>query len=243
MTITTGRIAINGSAAPTGAVAWNASQYEAEVNTILTQIHEHAAGRAVIDAIAQPMVIVPWPRPDECNAVGGPTDWWASTPSGQPIMQCGGTAPGTPWQPHGVAVMGTGAGSAARVQFTPGMWGPSSVCAGGPGSLPDEILLHEIVHGMRATAGLLHCQPMGLHYDTEEEFVAVAITNVYMSERGATQLRANHLGFEPLTNVDTFYGGVMEQRQMIRRLFAQQPQLAHALSCVRASFNPFSEHR
>ena len=132
---------------------------------------------------------------------------------------------------------------AASLGKAPGMWGPSSVCTRGPGSLPDEILLHEIVHGMRATAGLLHCQPMGLHYDTEEEFVAVAITNVYMSERGATQLRANHLGFEPLTNVDTFYGGVMEQRQMIRRLFAQQPQFAHALSCVRAAFNPFTEHR
>lgn len=245
MAITVGRITIDGSAAPSGVSSWNSSQYETAVNGLLSQLNGRAAGRAVVAAIVQPMRIVPWPNPSECNATGGPTDWVAGTPAGRSVRQCGGPATGAPWQPSGAPVIGTGAGSPAQVSFTPGMWGPSGSCAGtasGPGSQPVEILLHEMVHGMRATAGFLHCEAMGLHYDTEEEFVAVTVTNMYMSEGGAMQLRASHLGFAPLMNLSTFYGSVAEHSRMIRRLFVQQPQFARALSRVRCRFNPFLEH-
>jgi hypothetical protein len=245
MAITVGLITIDGSTAPTGASSWNPSQYETAVNGLLGQINGRGVGRAVIAAIAQPMSVIPWPNPSECNAQGEPTDWVAWTPAGQPILQCAGAATGAPWQPSGAPVIGSGTGSPARVRFTPGMWGPAGMCAGtatGPGSQRVEVLLHEIVHGMRATVGLLLCQALGLHYDTEEEFVAVTVTNMYMSEAGATQLRASHLGFQPLTSPSRFYCGEAEQRRMIQRIFSQQPNFARALSRVPCRFNPFLEH-
>ena len=89
---------------------------------------------------------------------------------------------------------GTGDGSDVEIHFT-----PSS--ASGPGSLPDEVLFHEMVHGLREMQGLADMWPTNdslRDYDNEEDFLAIVMTNVYISSKGGTQLRANHHGYHPL---------------------------------------------
>jgi hypothetical protein len=67
-----------------------------------------------------------------------------------------------------------------------------------PGSWPDEVLLHEMLHGLRQMAGQQDMSAIGLEYDTMEEFYAILLTNIYTSERGRKRLRKNHHGSSPL---------------------------------------------
>jgi hypothetical protein len=92
-------------------------------------------------------------------------------------------------------VPGTGQGVDVIISFDPDQFATSE----GPGSLADEILLHELVHAMRDVGGKgTRCfgAPRGFNSDYEE-FVAVVIANVYNSELGRP-LRKNLEGYQPL---------------------------------------------
>src|SRR5262249_1448294 len=95
----------------------------------------------------------------------------------------------------------SGGGSDTVLYFTPGA-GRSSACsgAGGAGSQDDEVLLHELVHCLRRMQGLHNPVPtVDKGYDNEEEFLAIVVTNVYMSVKyGKTaQFRADHVNYRP----------------------------------------------
>ena len=67
---------------------------------------------------------------------------------------------------------------------------------GGPGSSPDAVLFHELVHAYRHfTGSRLEYSPDvdGFPSQKYEEFVAILVTNVYLSAGGAEKLRSfNH---------------------------------------------------
>ncbi len=70
--------------------------------------------------------------------------------------------------------IGTGKGSDANVNFSPSNHDRSTACSGGKyGSQPDEVLFHELVHGLRNLGGLVTnvpCTSAKLYrYFTEEE--------------------------------------------------------------------------
>src|SRR5258708_23434633 len=68
------------------------------------------------------------------------------------------------------------------------------------GAQPDEILFHEMVHATRQMRGIFNPMPLGFLYDTEEEFFAILLANIYASETGRPiDLRSDHHGFEHLT--------------------------------------------
>lgn len=139
---------------------------------------------------------------------------------------------------------GTGAGTSSWVYFTPERIRPG----GGPGYNPDEILFHELVHAVRdmqgaSTAGF----KMGNAYDNAEEFAAVVTTNVYMSEKKQTDLRANH-GRGKLENPDRFLDHPQVPSPGARGLLSvyrrNQPRLFAALANIdskTAAFNPFRD--
>jgi Effector protein len=102
--------------------------------------------------------------------------------------------------------LGTGTGTSSTVDYTPGMWGPSGTAhAQGPGSLADEILCHELVHAGRQMKGIQHNRKVSDFYQNEEEYVAVVVTNIYMSEKKQTKLRASHFS-EPIKKGDKIVG-------------------------------------
>lgn len=97
------------------------------------------------------------------------------------------------------------------VRYNPAMWTADQVAAMrfvarpadfkmAPGVVKDEILLHEMVHGLRQMEGTtdFHKPADAPHYDTVEEFMAIVVSNVYRSEMKRPGLRQDHWGFSPL---------------------------------------------
>jgi hypothetical protein len=78
---------------------------------------------------------------------------------------------------------GTGKGSNAVLFFSPEDW-ETKDSDFGPGSAPDEVIFHELVHVSREFRGLLTLLPVGEDYKNEDEYLATVITNLYLSEKG-----------------------------------------------------------
>lgn len=254
-------------------VTFSIENYETEVTTILTKLRNKWTGWAVMCEILknsprkmriEPYLhgmrsLSPTDTKDQAvqklkknfNATAGPTDWSKATPKGQTALSCGG-----PNQNQSLGFKGVGSGSDSVVNFTPAMWEFSDVSAafgagnaGGPGVKKDEILLHEMVHGMRQMTGTALCAatPDNPGLDTVEEFMAIVISNVYRSELGSADLRADHKGFAKLsadlTDAQKFLDKNKDQPtsnlKRMQQLKKEHPRLCENLAKVTAKFNPF----
>ncbi len=139
--------------------------------------------------------------------------------------------------------VGAGSGSDAQVFFS-----PERLRSQGPGMNPDEILFHEMVHAIRATQGVSTTGfKMSNDYDNQEEFTAVVVTNIYLSEKKQTALRANH-GSDVLKNSDKFLDSpevpAPGARGLIGNLRLRMPQFFGALASIgpgMAKFNPLRQ--
>jgi len=127
------------------------------------------------------------------------------------------------------------------LRYTHSDWSAGSECATtGPGSRPEEILLHEMIHGLRNLYGVSNTRPLGgwmANYDNEEEFYAILLTNIYMSERGQIRMRADHHGFTSLSKPEFFLNnpGIFD---LVSKLYQQQPALCANIATVECDFNP-----
>lgn len=143
----------------------------------------------------------------------------------------------------------------ALVRFTPANWtyNPINVDLGigipssfGPGSQPDEVLLHELVHAQRMTAGLSNKKrkvPFQERYDNKEEFFAILITNIYHSERGRKYRRSSHRSFWFKSADNEVFLDEGINRTHVRQLRSQQPLLFNNLKNVNTAFNPLRDFR
>jgi Effector protein len=104
-----------------------------------------------------------------------------------------------------------GGQSDSLISFTPSMWGKpgfdptTSLSTGtsgisGPGSEPDEVLFHEMVHATRYMHGVSGERAVNKGYENQEEFFAVVLANIYLAEKGRMDLRASHHGHHTLMN-------------------------------------------
>jgi NleD-like pathogen effector protein (putative zinc metallopeptidase) len=85
---------------------------------------------------------------------------------------------------------GTGIGSDALIEFTPGAFqGPDMRL---PGQAPDEVLFHELVHASRIMRGVYRSDFVNKEYDEYEEYVAIVVANIYLSEKGQWTLKGDH---------------------------------------------------
>ncbi len=230
----------------------SADPYGRSVRDVLNTLNGQVTGRVILEAIqgsGHQIVIQPYnPTPqDPQNAYASPTDWSAATPQGQQALQCGGPNQGQPliqstyWGFSSAPVEGTGSGSNSVVYFTPSMWS----APGGPGSRADQILLHEMLHAYRQMRGRLLCMSAGMgNYDTFEEYFAIVITNMYMSETtgsAATPLRAHHHGFSTLPYPQLFPDS-QQNREYLRRIHRENSELTARLAFrSRGPFNPFRD--
>jgi hypothetical protein len=143
--------------------------------------------------------------------------------------------------PTQAPVVGTGTGSDTEIRFSPGTFAAPGAPTG-PGAKPDEILLHEMVHGLRQMAGRAVFEQVAGNpgMDNYEEFAAIVISNVYRSEQGITQLRKDHTGFDPLSGPEATLATFKTTYQSyLLDMGIEQPQLCKNLRRVVCAFNPF----
>lgn len=112
--------------------------------------------------------------------------------------------------------LGSGEGTDSRIGYVPGVWAETEggVCRapkskfGGPGSDPDCILFHELVHSYRIMTGTqlkYRIDVDGNSSQLYEEFVAILVTNIYMSDRKDALLRSfNHQEIAAMQEPDKF---------------------------------------
>jgi hypothetical protein len=145
---------------------------------------------------------------------------------------------GSPGQP---AAIGTGTGSDTEIRFSPNTFTAPGAPTG-PGARPDEILLHEMVHGLRQMKGRAIFEQINGNpgMDNYEEFAAIVISNVFRSELKIPQLRKDHGGFLPLTGPDVVGASFKTTyQQYLNDMAIEQRQLCRNLRRVPSAFNPF----
>jgi hypothetical protein len=103
-----------------------------------------------------------------------------------------------------------GAGTDATIRFGEATIGPNNITSRfpwmlGPSWQPDEVLFHEMVHAAADLNGATSQRRVNKGFDDEAEFMAITITNIYMSEKGQKQLLADHddIGMD-IKNPDQF---------------------------------------
>jgi hypothetical protein len=239
-------------------------RYEANILDQLTRLHQFVTGKVVFNAIAQTpytLTILPYTDTDETSASVCNAFAWEVSPGDF----------GTKALDKGDAAHTPGPGMNASVHFDVGRWLPGTIrgCRAGYGSIataPDEILLHEMCHALRAMKGQMNrsntiggqslVQP-GYAYDDIEEFFAILVSNMYLSEKGLTTLRQDHHGFAALPkNKVTASGATVDETTNAGFLAApvnsacmqylyQTPDtgsLFMNLTGISAVFNPIGEY-
>jgi Effector protein len=140
-------------------------------------------------------------------------------------------------------LVGTGIGSHAIIKFSPANIKRKVVFD----RRPDTVLFHELVHALRIMQGLRNPIPTGdIKWMNEEEFLAVVITNVYMSAGGSKQLRGGYGDYDQRLAApeDTSSGFLTKDNlELFDKLYPTEGSLFSDLGImIVARFNPFREY-
>jgi hypothetical protein len=228
------------------------SQYEHAVLHQLRRLHHSRTGQAVFHEFEKRshhfMKIIPYEQA-QINAFASAKDLLHATRKGQ--AERSGANGQVLLDAHGKPIVGKGGGSDSDVSYTPVMW--RKYCnqhkhGHKSGAQPDEILFHEMVHATRQMRGIFNPMPLGFLYDTEEEFFAILLANIYASETGRPiDLRSDHHGFEHLTtDTDAKF---LPKRDMsdyryrlVFKLVHDEPRMVHELRKIHSPFNPIRRY-
>ena len=136
------------------------------------------------------------------------------------------------------------------VRYSPNTWINNPGCSNGPGFRYQDILLHELVHAARFL-GSDHVfnndfnfywaiNPTLLGYENQEEFIAILLTNIYMSETGQKTLRLDHGSTQhPASmNGSSEFLSNGENLKVIREFCRQHNEIAPMIAKSTAPFNP-----
>ncbi len=130
-----------------------------------------------------------------------------------------------------------------RIQYSPEMWLPGGDGRQYPGYRPDETLLHEMVHASRfARFGYdaMNHQPLRDN-DDHEEFLAVQLTNVYRSEKGAQKFNFSYRTSKTGSKAEVEYM-LYSYEPYLRAIedFLHDP-MVKLVSNIATAFNPFRD--
>jgi hypothetical protein len=166
-----------------------ADNYIDDVEDQLDEIVKWATGRILLREIEGAarekhvsVKIVPY-RGDDLNAFASPhiADIVAATALGRPTYS----------SYHNAAFrgqVGSGKGANSRVEYSPWIFTEPFE----EGFRPDEALFHELVHASREMRGKFDPTPVNVGYSDEEEYLAIVLANIYMSDKHQTTFRASH---------------------------------------------------
>lgn len=236
-------------------------QYRQATTKLVAAIEANPAGKVIVSGIRNAdrnLTIIDYADP-ECNAKTHAEDYKAGAPEGVG----GGDRSKAPWyKGHSDdpatrdkderfdAIQGraTGGGSNVTIKFNPEKYQGAAGCYDGNyGTKGDEVMMHEMVHALRYMQGLYNQIPTEDNalegYENEEEFLAIVATNVYMSAKGGTQLRAHHVHHTALApELSTSEGFLSDPMNLkllnIYRLTWTTEFLGFS-NVITAKFNPF----
>jgi len=105
----------------------------------------------------------------------------------------------------------------------------------------DDTLLHELVHALRLVRGLACRRPLADGWVDSEEFIAVMVTNMYLSEKGKNSALRGDYGrtFKPLTSPGSF---AFDHKEPLTVFCNEMPTLARDLAAVDCKFNPLRDY-
>jgi len=241
-----------------------AEDYKASIQALLKTIEANEVGKVLLRGIysanvLQYLIVLPH-KGDAykgyCDAVTQPQNPYGAYPKGvRPNPNANSsstkgafTGSEDRYEQEPAGFVGTGFGSSSHIEFSPEYWGPSktSCFQGENGSLPDEVLFHEMIHGLRNLQGVRNPWPTEDNgYGNEEEFLAIVATNVYISAKGSTQLRRNADEHWPLNAPLNTSAGFLKEPRNLRILKIHRllwiPTFGDLAHVVTANFNPFRE--
>jgi hypothetical protein len=118
------------------------------------------------------------------------------------------------------------------------------------GGYPDEVLFHELIHAYRKISNEISLGGGLIRYTSDEEFFAVVLTNIYISDatnHHKSGLRADHTALKgplekELSGSYTFFQSSPQVPKLIERLMHESPFLCHSLAQVKACFNPLAAY-
>jgi hypothetical protein len=245
---------------------WGNTAYEKDIKKLLdTTITRHVIGQIIFDFIgkasakdkkAKFVTIVPYKDKDEdgnlkCNAGTDALDPEEGNEAGQPLYQGGDDDPDTKEDDRFTVTSpnkGKGHGSDSDVHFNADQWGSKAKCSQGIlASLPDEVLLHEMIHGMRYLQGKRNALPLAGNvrtYANKEEFLSIVIVNIYMSVKGTKQLRGSFDASIALPAKQSTSAGFLtepDNRKLLTQLKDEELELFNTIKPVKATFNPITE--
>jgi hypothetical protein len=214
---------------PVGLTGNAAATYKYKVGEHLLWIYRTITGKILFNSIKfhkVPVIIRPYTAGD-CNALAG-----AETVGG--VFR-------------------------AYVEYSPNTFSlhgacPANTSAQKSGLLWDEILFHEMVHAFRRVSRKHNraALNLGLHrYTSNEEFYAVMVTNIYISDRSnkiKSGLRADHQGFRPLApELDEGFEFFSAGRQvfgLVEQFWNDHPGFSKrvAIDAYEAPFNPLADY-
>jgi hypothetical protein len=168
------------------------TNYTGEVRAQFEPIKSSLVGKALLAELRRTIYrirIIPYwdfldPNADETpwdgvnETAGSLASVIASTRRGVPRWRGGTTGPEA----------GTGAETSSEIRYTPSMYHASD----GPGEAPDEFLFHELVHASRDMRGVAYNGPVNRNYDNLDEYIAIILQNIYLSEKGQVVFRGSH---------------------------------------------------
>jgi hypothetical protein len=207
------------------------------VSRMLFDATQAAGGKDKAGNYSRYMVIRPYDPPptdpNKCNAYAGPNDYDMSATTKRIDGNPGGTK---------------GVGSTTTIRWDKARWVNNTKCgglAGQPGGTFHDVLLHEMLHGLRQMAGQQDRSPLPNGWTSMEEFYAILITNVSMSERGHKQFRKNHTGFGVLEPEFSSSAGFLMNPQHLKWvdwLYNTNAVMFKQVGQVNARFNPIEEY-
>jgi hypothetical protein len=227
-------------------------RYQNVIVQHLQTIEGYDSGRALLSEIvrgkAHKLSILPDSFEDALGLdthTGGLGPGEKFTLKGRPVIDADGDR---------VGGIGTGEGADAVIHFDPDKFGPyhedpsTHIVTGtarksGPGTNPDETLFHEMVHASRVLNGVLDLRHVNKDYENRDDFLAVTLTNIYLSEKGPGKLRTGHLGRRVMDNPAKFLDNdenvdPSPRQQMQDFLDTQQNFFGDLARIGRGSFNP-----
>lgn len=227
-------------------IAGNSTTYQREVAHYLDLIRTTETGRTLfrhINLRPTTMTIVPFVPTKErpVNAEARPETPEDAMPDGHVGASMPVPLPilGTIQVP---TFVGTGRGSAVTVFYHPANLRQyyANIKFSSPAAGPGAALYHEMLHGYRQQKGQV-MQRFNIGMDPSDEFYAVLASNVYISERGFTTLRASwNTKLKPMSKLladsEMFYD---EFKDGIELWFAMDPAFCADMAKVEARFNPF----
>ena len=242
------RITIDGTGTKSYA---SPAEYQSAVLSVLETIYSTQTGKAVFrefeERSTHNLKIYPF-EGDGVNASARTKDLAHATVKGETVRN--GDDGYEILGDDGKPIMGLGGGTDSEISFTPIIY--AHYCRTHKkhksGMRPDEVLFHEMTHATRQMRGILNSLPLGHMYDTEEEFFAILLANIYASETGRPyDIRESHHGHEHMsTDTDEQFlpkKDMSDYRyRLVSKLVHQEPDMCRELRSVRTPFNPIRRY-